>query len=52
MKHWDLCWTKQEESNIDKQFKKCKRVFKTRDLKEKVEFLQTRIDELCRYVNI
>ena len=51
MKCWNLRWTKQEDGNIDKQFKKCTRIFKTRNLEEKVAFLQTRVVELCQYVS-
>jgi hypothetical protein len=52
LKCWGLCWTEQEKGNPDKQFKRCIREFKKRSLEEKVTFLQTRVTELCKYVDI
>lgn len=44
---WELEWTEKEAEDIGKQFDKCKQKFKLRPLEEKVEFLQTRVKQLC-----
>ena len=44
---WKLEWTEKEAEDIGKQFDKCKKKFKLRPLEEKVEFLRTRVEQLC-----
>lgn len=48
---WNLQWEADAEKDITKQFIRCKQVFKTRSLKEKVEFLKSRVEQLHSYVN-
>lgn len=49
---WNIQWTDAQKTDINKQFDRCKKEFKLRPLKEKVEFLRTRVDQLCKYMNV
>ena len=49
---WDIQWTDVQRGDINKQFDRCKKEFKLRPLEEKVEFLRTRVDQLCRCLNV
>lgn len=51
---WKREWAEQnmEQKNSDVQFKWCKKMFKVLSVEEKMEFLQSRIKQLCCYVNI
>ena len=48
---WKLEWTEQETEDIGKQFDRCKQEFKLRPLEDKIEYLQARVKQLCKYVN-
>jgi len=49
---WNIQWTVEQQKDVNKQFARCKQEFKLRPLEEKVEFLRTRVEQLCKYVNI
>lgn len=49
---WNIQWTDGQKKDINKQFERCKQEFKIRPLEEKVEFLRTRVEQLCKYVNV
>ena len=42
----------QKKKDVNKQFERCKQEFKLRPLEEKVAFLRTRVEQLCKYVNV
>lgn len=49
---WNIQWTIAQQKDVNKQFARCKQEFKLRPLEEKVEFLRTRVEQLCKYVNM
>ena len=49
---WNIQWTDGQKKDVNKQFERCKQEFKLRPLEEKVAFLRTRVEQLCKYVNV